>query len=209
MNEYNRHLGRTPAYVLLDWQIIKAMLWTESGAAAAQWKIKPMQIGVLGDPGMMSLLGDKEGGDLVMPPALRARLTGGTIRTIPSHNIRGGIGYLLMRSATYAHITVRVPGTTVEEVKVKQRDNFDRIARNEHSTIATLRELNPGVNVLQKGQVVKTQQATVQKVITGWRPITSSHIYEVYNGRRDKNYVRKLDFSLGLVRKGRSGVCAP
>lgn len=32
VNEYNRHLAGSAGYQSLDWQIIKAMLWVESGA---------------------------------------------------------------------------------------------------------------------------------------------------------------------------------
>ena len=61
VNEYNRHLAGTAGYVPLDWQLIKAMLWVETGADNAEWKTKPMQIGVPGDPGLASFLSDKEG----------------------------------------------------------------------------------------------------------------------------------------------------
>ncbi|NHZ63362.1 hypothetical protein [Massilia genomosp. 1] len=135
MNEYNRHLGTTPGFSRLDWRFIKAMVWTETGGASPQWKRKPMQIGVPGDAGMMALLGEKEGGNLIMPPNIRASLTAGSIGTNPSHNIRGGIGFLLLRMANYAHVSVREPGSRVQEVKVGLGDNFDKIASANSSTL--------------------------------------------------------------------------
>lgn len=47
--EFNQHLKATTGYRQLDWLTIKAMLWTESGAASPEWRTKPMQIGVPGD----------------------------------------------------------------------------------------------------------------------------------------------------------------
>jgi hypothetical protein len=69
--EYNSHLQPTPGYRPLDWRLIKAMIWTETGAGSPEWKIKPMQIGVPGDPGMNSLLSGNEGADLILPPVER------------------------------------------------------------------------------------------------------------------------------------------
>jgi hypothetical protein len=46
--EYNVHLQTTPGYKPLDWRLVKAMIWTETGAGSPEWKTKPMQIGVAG-----------------------------------------------------------------------------------------------------------------------------------------------------------------
>ncbi|WP_332451123.1 hypothetical protein [Burkholderia ubonensis] len=104
VNEYNRHLSGTAGYNPLDWHLIKAMLWVETGANSSEWKIKPMQIGVSGDPGLTSFLSGNEGGDLILPPAWKGQLTSGSARTMPAHNIRAGIGYLLMRMATLSTV---------------------------------------------------------------------------------------------------------
>src|SRR5258708_7120541 len=42
--EFNRHLIGTAGFGSLDWQLIKALLWTETGAENAEWKVRPMQI---------------------------------------------------------------------------------------------------------------------------------------------------------------------
>jgi len=84
VNEINRHLSGTTGYRLLDWQLIKAMVWVESGAGSAAWKTRPMQIGVPGDPGLASLLSGKEGSDLILPPAWKAQLTVASVRTTPA-----------------------------------------------------------------------------------------------------------------------------
>lgn len=65
----NRHLSGKAGYVSLDWKMIKAMVWVETGANDSEWKIKPMQIGVTGDPGLRALLSGKEGGDRLLAHA--------------------------------------------------------------------------------------------------------------------------------------------
>nr|WP_315399632.1 hypothetical protein [uncultured Duganella sp.] len=59
-SEFNLHLSSTRGYRQLDWLLIKAMIWTESGAASIEWQTKPMQIGVRGDPGLTSILSGRK-----------------------------------------------------------------------------------------------------------------------------------------------------
>ncbi len=209
VNEYNRHLAGNAGYVPLDWQLIKTMLWVETGANNAQWNSKPMQIGVAGDPGLTSFLSNKEGGDLILPPNLNGRLTVGSVRTIPAHNIRAGIGYLLMRMATFEYRTVLDLDSKIYEAPpIKAGDNLDKIAKKQGSTIEILKKLNPATNVLRTGQILKYQKASVQRVITTWRPISTTLIAQRYNGGGDPNYARKLDYALALVRKTKGTLCA-
>lgn len=209
LGEYNRHLSSTPGYVAMDWMLIKAMLWTESGGENPQWKIKPLQIGVLDDPGMNAVLGDKEGGDLIMPPALRASINSHNMRSNPAQNIRGGIGYLLMKMANYAFKSIREPNAPIEQTKVGPGETLERIARRVDSTVEVMRELNPRANILHVGDVLKFQKAEVQKVITGWRPINLGNIAIKYNGKGDGRYLTKLEFAMGLVRKQQGAKCEP
>ncbi len=208
VNEYNRHLSRTAAYMPLDWQLIKAMIWVETGANNAQWKTKPMQIGVAGDPGLASLLSGKEGGDLILPPTLKARLTTGSVRTIPAYNIRAGIGYLLMRMANLEQRSVLESDSKIYEVIVKAGDSLDKIAKAQGSTVDTLTKLNPTAAVLRPGQVLKYQKASVQPIITSWRYISTTLIAQRYNGGGDFLCTKKLDYALSMMRKGKAALCA-
>jgi hypothetical protein len=200
-NEYNRHLSGTAGYFPLDWRLIKAMLWVETGANSSEWNSKPMQIGVAGDPGLTSFLSGKEGGDLILPTALKGRLTTGSVRTNPRHNIRAGIGYLLMRMANFEYRSGVGSDPKIYEVTVKAGDSLDKIAKAQGSTVDTLRKLNPTANVLRPGQMLKCQNASVQRVITGWRHISTTLIAQRYNGGGDPNYAKKLDYASSLVRK--------
>ncbi|MDR3439630.1 LysM domain-containing protein [Telmatospirillum sp.] len=208
VNEYNHHLLGTAGYLPLDWQLIKAMLWVETGANSSEWKNRPMQIGVAGDPGLTSFLSSKEGSDLILPPALKGRLTAGSARTIPAHNIRAGIGYLLMRMANFEDRSVPGADPKVYEVTVKTGDSVDKIAKTQESTVDTLKKLNPTATVLRPGQVLKCQKASIQRVITGWRHISATSIAQRYNGGGDPNYAKKLDYASTLVRKGETVLCA-
>lgn len=207
VNEYNRHLAGTTGYRSLDWQLIKAMAWTETGAEHSEWKTRPMQIGVASDPGLTSFLSGREGGDLILPPGWHGRLTVGSVRVIPAHNIRAGIGYLLMRMANFDHRSVPVADTKIYEVPVKPGDSLDKIAKAQGSTTELLRKLNPVSNVLRPGQLLKCQKASIQRIITGWRHISTALIAQRYNGGGDPSYAKKLDYALSLVRNGKVAIC--
>lgn len=208
VGEYNRHLSGVAKYMSLDWLLIKAMVWVETGAKSAEWSTRPMQIGITGDPGMASLLSGKEGSDLILPPAWRGRLTAASIRTNPAHNIRAGVGYLLMRMADSVYQSVLDETGKPYDVTVKPGDSLDKIARAEGSTVEALRELNPTVSMLRPGQVLKCQKASIQRVITGWRHISTASISRRYNGGGDPNYTKKLDYVLPLLQKGGVALCA-
>ncbi len=209
VGEYNKHLAATPGFVALDWQLVKSMLWTETGANSPQWRTKPLQIGVPGDPGLSSLLGGKEGGELILLPEWQSRLTANAVKTIPEYNLRAGIGYLLMRLSNSEYRTVVADGATITKVTVKSGDSLDRIARAQGSTTDLLKRLNPAAAVLRPGQVLQVQKASVQRMITGWKPITTDNIADLYNGGGDSNYARKLDYALSLVKTGKVAVCTP
>jgi hypothetical protein len=202
VSEFNQHLKSTPGYKQLDWRLIKAMLWTESGASSSEWQTKPMQIGVPGDPGLASFLSNKEGGELILPRKWQGRLTIGTVRSMPSHNIRAGIGYLLMRMAYFEFQSVVAPGEkTIQQVTIKHGDSLAMIAKAQGSTPEILRKLNPTANMLRPGQVLRFQSGSVQRVITGWRQISTEKIAQRYNGGGDPDYAKKLDYAFSLISK--------
>jgi hypothetical protein len=183
------------------------MIWTETGAASSEWKTRPMQIGVAGDPGLASLLSGKEGGELILPPDWRAKLTVTNVRLIPSQNLRAGIGYLLMRMAYFDNQSVAEEARAPFEVTVKAGDTIERIAKAEGSTPDILRRLNPASSTLRAGQALKCQKGKVKRVVAGWRRITTAAVAQRYNGGGDFNYQRKLDYALALVTHGREASC--
>ncbi|WP_233827984.1 LysM peptidoglycan-binding domain-containing protein [Paraburkholderia sp. ZP32-5] len=207
VSKYNHHLSGTAGYLPLDWQLIKAMLWVETGADHPQWNSRPMQIGVAGDPGLTSFLSGNEGGDLILPPIWKGPLTTTLVRTTPAYNICAGVGYLLMRMANFEYRSVPGADSNIYEIAVKSGDSLDKIARTQGSTIDTLRKLNPAVTVLRLGQTLKYRKASVQKVIASWRRISTTSIAQRYNGGGDLNYAKKLDYALLLVREKKAALC--
>ncbi len=209
VNEFNLHLRGKAGYGALDWQVMKAMAWVESGAKHSEWKVKPMQIGVSGDPGLAAVLGGKEGGELILPPKWLNRLSVATARTLPAHNIRAAIGYLLMRLASFEFRSVNTDDTRVYEVTVKPGDSLSLIAKNNGTTVEVIRELNPSVSptALSPGQRLKYRKASIRRVITGWRVANTTTIAVRYNGGGDPNYTAKLDYVLPRLRARKPVVC--
>lgn len=203
--EYNHHLSGIAGYRDLDWKLIKAMIWVETGAESKKWKTNPIQIGNPGDPGLRSLLTGNEGGELIVPPSWKNRLTAGTAATIPAHNIRAGIGYLLMRTANYSFKSVP-ESDDIHETKVKAGDSIAKIAKENGSTMEIIKKLNQNANILQPGQLLKYQKASTRKYISSWDLITSSSIARKYNVG-DPMYAKKLDYALSKIRKGSFGLC--
>jgi hypothetical protein len=126
VTKYNEHLKSAPGFTALDWKLIKAMVWTESGGPTARaWTSRPMQIGNAGDPGLTSLLGGKEGGELIIPPDIASGLTAKNAGSEPERNIEAGVGYLLMRAASYKFEDVWSANDPITEYKVGSGDSVD------------------------------------------------------------------------------------
>lgn len=202
VNRFNRHLAGTPNYYFLDWRLVKAMVWTESGGPTNRaWSSRPIQIGNPGDPGLRALFSDKEGGPLILPPDMKDKLTLATATATPQMNIQAGIAYLLMRLAKFGMATVIDPADNkVYEVAAKPGDTFERIARANGTTVDTLKALNKSMVILRLGQTVRFQKASIRKIITRWDPPTPRNIATRYNVG-DPDYARKLEYCLCIIRK--------
>lgn len=183
----------------LDWHLVKAMLWVESGGPTrSAWKTRPMQIGNPQDPGLKALLGNKEGGDVILTKVQRETI--GADASTADTNLLAGIAYVLMRAAKFAHESV--PSATdnrIHEVTVKPGDSLDRIARANGTTIAVLEQMNPAAKaIIRPNEVLKYRKASIQRVIKGWHTIDSSFVADKYNVG-DKLYKAKIDHCLGLI----------
>ncbi|RJG11538.1 LysM peptidoglycan-binding domain-containing protein [Massilia cavernae] len=211
VTQFNRHLAGTGGYTPLDWRMVKAMVWTESGGPTNRaWRNNPIQIGNPGDPGLRALLSPDEGGALVIPPDLAGKLTVASAGASPQMNIRAGVAYLLMRHARFRFATVldeRDAG--FYEVLVKPGDSLDKIARANGTTPDILRKYNGGGCVLRPGQKLKYRKAAVRKIIASWNLVTKESIATRYNVG-DPEYSRKLGYCLEVMRKsaGREKACA-
>jgi hypothetical protein len=200
---FNRHLSGTPRYKSLDWKLIKAMIWVESGANSPDWKSNPMQMGKFGDPGLDDLLAPAKGGEIILTPGMRAGLTPFGVRNDPLQNIRAGIGYLLMRAARFDWVQrVDARDAYSHEYVVRPGDSLDRIARQHGTTVEVLRDMNMLSGVLQPGQRLKYRKASREKMIVDWRSLNFASIAALYNGPGDNTYERKLAYAMtALVKK--------
>jgi hypothetical protein len=200
---YNRHLDGVAGYRPLEWQFIKTMAWVETGASSPQWNTRPLQIGVSTDPGLGALLANKEGGNLIVPPGMI--MTSAT--TIPAHNIRAAVGYLLMRMANFDIQSIPGADTALRTEIVKDNDNLSKIAARCGTTLEVLQKMNPQAKILKKGQTLQYRKAAMGKVITGWRAFTATEVARRYNGGGDPNYATKIEYALPLARGAKAAAC--
>jgi LysM repeat protein len=200
VKDYNRRLAATPHFKMLDWKVFKAIVWAEScGPATAAWTMRPMQIGNLKDKGYPCLRNGEETAPLIMSDKLKEDIKGDINQ--PQLNIRAGIAYALVRLTTSAIKSVDDPkDTTIYEHVVEKGASFDRIAPQVDTTVASLQKLNPTAKVLKIGQKIKYRKASMQRVITGWRALTTANLATRYNVG-DPHYMEKLDYVLSLFPK--------
>jgi len=206
VNVYNARFSGIAGYTPLEWEVIKAMLWSESGPHSDAWETKPMQIGNTGDAGLRALLSGNEGGDLILPPWLKKTLSKDPTGAF---NIFAGIGYLLMRMANFQYQNVvdfdpdGCKDSENGEITVGQNDNLWKIAKRVGSTADVLKNLNglkdEDEKFLKPGKVLKCRKASVQRVIVGWKNITPESIAKYYNGGGDSRYSVKLNYALAAI----------
>lgn len=185
----------------VDWLLIKAMLWSESGGPTnSAWNTRPLQIGNTGDPAYAVLKKGAEGSDLIMSDELKKSIAAGSINT-PEVNIKAGIAYLYTRMAVTNIISVRDLKDSKEyEYTVVGGDSLEKIANKVHTTIFELSRLNPkSSGILKIGQKLKYVKAKMQRSIISWREFSTDVVSERYNGGGDINYAAKLTYILDEV----------
>lgn len=219
-NRYLRKENPESNYQDLDWRLVKAMIWVESGHKKLIWRTRPMQIGNKGDAGLKALLHLKkiplkngkiriqsEGAELVIPPEYAVNLTlknKEKIRHNPQLNIQAGVAYLLMRHAKFGYKTEMSPKAKEYHVTVKMGDSLAKIASSHQTTIKIIKQLNPEINKyhLHTGMQLKYKKAVTKKYITGWTPFSFSSVAKKYNAAGDRRYKQKLRYAFALINRG-------
>lgn len=213
---FNRYLSKKypeSHYQDLDWRVIKAMIWVESGHKRSAWRFRPMQIGNIGDPGLKAVLHLKktrlkngklsiqsEGAELIIPPEYAVNLTWENkekIRHNPQLNIQAGVAYLLMRHAKIGYKITTVFDPKEYQVTVKYGDTINKIAASNTTTVSILKNLNPQINMhhLQVGQQLRYTKAQIRKTVIGWQKMDFLSIAKRYNAKGDRRYTRKLQYA--------------
>lgn len=200
---YNLSLKDTPGYKTIDWKVVKAMIWVESGANSPAWSTAPMQIGVPGDPGLGVLQRGDNGSNLIMSTDLANRVKNTQKVTTDSNlNVQAGTAYLLTQMSK-SDIKSVVDDTAVLTYTVVAGDNLEKIAKKVGSTVDNLKDQNPGAGaMIHPKDVLKYQKATMKRQIVGWRDFTvMGNIADRYNGGGDPDYAAKLVYVLDLFKK--------
>jgi LysM repeat protein len=200
VEDYNKRLARTTGYVAVDWKLVKALLWVESGGPTnAAWTTRPMQIGNPGDPAYGVVKDGKESASVVMSEQLKKDIKGNISN--PSLNVRAGIAYLFAREATTSLESVLDPvDTKTFTYIVLPGDSLDKIASRVGSTMEVLKQLNPTARILQPKQTIIYRKASIKRAIRGWSPFDSKTVARLYNVG-DPDYSAKLDYVLALFPK--------
>jgi len=187
--------------IKLDSNLIMAMIITESGGERDRngaFKYDPMQIANQGDYALDILVKGREDvkfvGDFL-------RLNGrkktpwnkekkcwdySNTNLTAEESIYGGIGWLLNKA-----VEVVEEGQITDYV-VKSGDNLWKIAKENGSTLETLKEYNKGIDYdnLKIGQKIKFRKASRKFNPNG---INWEEAVKRYNGGGDSNYANKVD----------------
>ena len=180
-------------FPFLDWRLVKAQIWVESGATDSHWYTAPMQIGVNDDPGLNNLLTSPHG-KLIMPPQFAMALRGGGVAQVGRLNIIAGIGYMLRRLANFG------------QVRSYTSDPFTAFGGPRRtSTGLPSSPWRPSLPDFMNRPHVSAeprQHATYSLGITGWKPFSFAYLAGPgYNGGGDGYYSGKLKFCYDLVRQ--------
>ena len=206
VSDFNNYLRTTPGYVSLDWRLIKAMLWVETGPYAERnlWYSKPMQSANhhdLGWPEMMRS-GNRDRMHLIVPPNLRGAVASPNLT--PRDNIVAGVAYLLYSAAETGPKTV-IDKQDVKTVTVARGDSLYLIARQVGTTEPVLKDMNSRMTLfpLQPGMKLTYSPAKTIVSILGWRPINPQSTYRLYNGHPGTDYGNKVQFLYDLIKQNR------
>jgi LysM repeat protein len=199
----NLRLKNIPGYKTVDWKVVKAMIWVESGANSPAWNTAPIQIGVPGDPGLGVLQRGENGSDLIMTTDLANRVKNTQlVSTDPNLNIQAGIAYLFTQMSKSEIISV-VDDPSVLNYTVAAGDSLDKISKKLGTTVDNLKSQNPGAGaMIHPKDVLKYQKAMMKRQIMGWRDFNvMTTIADRYNGGGDPDYAAKLVYVLDLFKK--------
>lgn len=200
VSTYNANLGATPGYRPLDWRLIKAMTWVESGPTARDdgWLRRPMQIGDPKDPGLDALLGPPPNqaahGALILPPLYKQTLTKSLARTNGRYNIIAGVGYLLQRFAIFD--TIPAQRSSMLDF-MKSTEEASLVLASVHSTRHPAQHSTTHHEASPQHQPPPTPKTKL--AIVGWRLLTAETIGKLYNTKMS-DYGDRLDWCYRYIK---------
>lgn len=194
VTDYNKRFATT-----IDWKILKAQLWTESGGPnSGAWTTRPMQIGNTGDKAWGVMKAHKEHSNLICSAALTKEIDDGKSSiNDPKFNVRVGIAYVLTRVADYG---TKITDPKEKEYVVKSGDSIEAIAAKIGTTQQNLFDLNPHAKkVIHPGDKLKYQSAAIG--VTSIPVLTPEILQKRYNGNGDSTYAEKIKYCQDVIIK--------
>ncbi|HEY0785123.1 MAG TPA: LysM peptidoglycan-binding domain-containing protein [Acidobacteriaceae bacterium] len=200
---YNQRLGSTTGYTQVDWKLLKAVLWVESGGPTSrEWNKKVMQIGNPGDAAYGVLKRGAEGSQMVMSTQLWEDIRKKDISD-PTLNIRAAVAYVFTRLGKFTEASIEDPSDAFDHTYiVASGDSLWSIAHKVGTTQLSLKARNPGAGkAIHPKQKLVYRRASMQLTVSGWRDFTTANIATYYNGGGDAQYAAKLNYVLDLFKK--------
>lgn len=195
--EVSSYENRFPALCgKVDWRLIKAMLWTESGGPDnPAWKGRALQIGNSGDPAYDVLKSGEENTSIIMTEILKKKIKTQSINR-PSLNIQAAIAYLYARMSKSSTISAKsLTDTKVYTYEVVGGDSLEKIAKKLGTTVDELKARNSKASgTIYPKMEFQYMKANLKKIIYAWRDFSAANIAERYNGGGDENYETKLNY---------------
>ncbi len=176
VGDYNIWLKNKAGFPGLDWTLVRAQAWVESGANHAAWNNNVLQIGKKGDTGLNELLINPNARS-ILPPQYRPFLNAGVAVVDPTQNIRAGVGHLLFRAAYFGLVEVPVPDP-------------DRIP-----------DWLPSTSIAASPWPHPESKTRREFGITGWRPL-DFHLMAIRYNFGDGNYYDKLVHASDIAVRG-------
>ncbi len=219
---FNAHNQKTPTYKKVDWQLLKAMAWLESGGPEHRgraWNSALMQITPL-DPGLavaLSGVNTELHGPcsiaLAMTPSQRQKITVGlvtpptilrelrcTSHTAPRGSICLAAVYLWTQMAQLLS-RLEIDADRETRIDVAAGDTYAGLAKRHGSLPDVLMRLNPDIppQKLRPGQQLRIQPARTRWEIRRWQTFSYANIARQYNGGGDPAYAAKLTYLHQLI----------
>ena len=191
----------------LDSDLIRAIIITESGDPRHRdnaFKYDPMQIANPGSYAIKVLGNTKEHTNLIgdfsnlkgkrkTQRDKEGELDYSNTNMAAEESIDGGVGWLFHKAAVYNERIVEEE--PIKEYEVQSGDNFWKIAKENESTIETLRKYNPKIvpKKIKPGQKLRFKKAKREMYISRWRSWKDA--VDRY-GDQTKDYMRKTYINL-------------
>lgn len=217
VGELNQHLSKSRQisnYQPLDWKLIKAMIWTETGATAAAWKTRTMQIGNPRDRGIeeVTIPARPRKYNLIIPVTWSNYLINKSalIKSNPEYNIRAGISLLMIKMSEKEKDRAVYDNEIRDNIpyEVTRGDRgYSTIAPKIGTTAGVLASIN-GNKTIHPGDRLEYRKAHIEQYIPGWYLFTPENIQIQYNGDPKKattskpgdgNYAEKIKYVYSLI----------